>query len=346
MSERLDPKAGYWSADDTTAAAIEGALRELLIARAQQEHGSVPARVLNLVVIVDRDWKGEIAKRIDGMGRYHPSRTIVCAIEPRRTTLAARATLSTDRPEGGVGSYREDIEIDLGPQHVPGLPTIVDGVLAGDVATMVWSPHGHDDALRAVLPKAGVVLVDSIEGEDAAETLDHVARLAEEAYVVDLAWLRSQPWRERIAAAFDPPSGRRRLDRISSVTVRHHPSSRAAAYLLMAWLATRLGWETTEGGAKAKSGAVELVADADPELEVPGLQCVTVESGEDWALTLERGPGGLTATERRSGGKEQSWRLLGASRGESGILGEGVRQALLRDPTYFPAAKAARVLAG
>ena len=35
-------------------------------------------------------------------------------------------------------------------------------------------------------------------------------------------------------------------------------------------------------------------------------------------------------------------RVLGASRGEAGILGEGVRQALLRDPTYKPALSAAR----
>ena len=28
------------------------------------------------------------------------------------------------------------------------------------------------------------------------------------------------------------------------------------------------------------------------------------------------------------------WTVLGASRGESGILGEGIRQALLRDPAY------------
>ena len=33
-----------------------------------------------------------------------------------------------------------------------------------------------------------------------------------------------------------------------------------------------------------------------------------------------------------------------ASRGESGILGEGIRQALLRDPTYGPALEAAETL--
>ena len=36
--------------------------------------------------------------------------------------------------------------------------------------------------------------------------------------------------------------------------------------------------------------------------------------------------------------------MLGASRGEAGILGEGIRQALLRDPTYAPALHAATEL--
>jgi hypothetical protein len=38
--------------------------------------------------------------------------------------------------------------------------------------------------------------------------------------------------------------------------------------------------------------------------------------------------------------------VLGASRGESGILGEGIRQALLRDPTYEPALEAATAMLG
>ena len=36
--------------------------------------------------------------------------------------------------------------------------------------------------------------------------------------------------------------------------------------------------------------------------------------------------------------------MLGASRGEAGILGEGIRQALLRDPTYEPALRCASSL--
>jgi hypothetical protein len=50
------------------------------------------------------------------------------------------------------------------------------------------------------------------------------------------------------------------------------------------------------------------------------------------------------ARRRDREGREQRWTVLGASRGEGGILGEGIRQALLRDPTYGPALDAAAAL--
>ncbi len=44
------------------------------------------------------------------------------------------------------------------------------------------------------------VLLDSVEEPIAREALDRAFELSEQAYVVDLAWLRSTPWRERVAA--------------------------------------------------------------------------------------------------------------------------------------------------
>ena len=72
-------------------------------------------------------------------------------------------------------------------------------------------------------------------------------------------------------------------------------------------------------------------------------------------MTIEMAVGrvGLARPRARAGcapcaaprdGEEQAWTVMGASRGEAGILGEGVRQALLRDPTYKPALEAGRVL--
>jgi hypothetical protein len=199
-------------------------------------------------------------------------------------------------------------------------------VLVGELPTVLWAPHGHDEAVEALLARVDVILVDSDEA-----ALDRAARLLESAYVVDLAWLRTTPWRERLAASFDPPDRREALVALDRVCVRHHPASTASASLLVGWLASRLCWNGGPG--------VELLA---VDQDVLGLAGVTVSWGERCSLSLDRSPGGLLADQRGPSEQERVWKVLGASRGEGGILGEGVRQALLRDPTYGPALAAAR----
>jgi hypothetical protein len=78
--------------------------------------------------------------------------------------------------------------------------------------------------------------------------------------------------------------------------------------------------------------------------DAPGLAGVTIEMASGETVALDRAPGGLKALRRSRDGHEQAWRVLGASRGEGGILGEGVRQALLRDPTYKPSLGCARAM--
>jgi hypothetical protein len=347
--------SGVWSAQDTTPAQIDAALRRLLVERAAEERLNAPARVLNLVVVVDREWKGEIANRLERVGRYHPSRTIMCAVEPGRTALDAWATIVGEEPDAprAVGTAREQVEIDVGERHLRHLDTIVDAVLVAGVTTVVWSPHGHPEAVDSLLGLATAVLIDSIEQDDASEALARAEELAARAYVVDLAWLRTTPWRERIAATFDPPAWRGALAELSGVTVRHHPDSTPAALLLLGWLSSRLGWRVSRmswtpgsaerhGRARSRKGEVSLRLRPDPTMPVPGLSGVTLETASGVLIALDRGPGGLRARRRDRKGHEEEWAVLGASRGEGGILGEGVRQALLRDPTYRPALAAAR----
>jgi glucose-6-phosphate dehydrogenase assembly protein OpcA len=349
---------GVWSARDTTPAAVEAALRKLLAEQQHQgENPHAPARVLNLVAIVDREWKGEISNRLESVGRYHPSRTVICAVEPGRTTLDAWASMACDisSEPGALALCIEQVEIDIGPKHLDGLVSIVDPLVVSDLITVVWAPHGHYEAVRSLLGLAEVVLVDSVQEPEARAALDKAAGLAELAYVVDLAWLRSTPWRERIAATFDPPTWRPELAELSSVTVRHREGSEVSAALVLGWLASRLGWAAgalaPENGhlrslARADGRDVELMLEPVAGLDVPGLSGMTVKTASGASVSLDRGPGGLQATRQDAGGAESSWTVLGASRGEAGILGEGIRQALLRDPTYAPALAAARTLLG
>jgi glucose-6-phosphate dehydrogenase assembly protein OpcA len=341
-----------WTECNTTPDAIDDALRELLRARHAANHLLVPARVLNLVVVVDRSWKGEIANRLERVGRYHASRTVLCAVEPGRTTIDARVVMSYEEPTGdALGVILEQVEIDLGEVHLANLDNVIDPVRAAEIPTMIWCPHGHLEAINALLALADVILIDSDDEPEPAVALARAAELLGSVYVVDLAWLRTTPWRERLAATFDPPGRRELLWQIGRIAARHQASSTASAALLAGWLASRLHWRPTplsrhdgdelRGVAHAGDHDVEVQLDSSDQV-VPGLTGVTVAVPGGWSLSLDRASGGLCARRRSEDGTESTWQVLGASRGEGGILGEGVRQALLRDPTYGPALSCAR----
>jgi glucose-6-phosphate dehydrogenase assembly protein OpcA len=344
-----------WSEQGTTPDAIEAALRRLLIERHAENKKYVPARVLNMIAFVDREWSGEIANRLRGVGRYHASRMVVLAYEPRRQRLDARVMIASEGdPEAGeLALLRETVVVELGEHHLDDLLTIADPLVVTDLPTLLWSPHGHHEVVEELLALSQAVLLDSVDEPIAHEALERACALSGQAYVVDLAWLRSTPWRERVAASFNPPWLRRELRTITSVTVRHHPASTVAAALLVGWLASRLGWNTGPlvssgeelvGKAHASHQDVALRLEAAPELQVPGLEGVTLEMASGRRLRLDRGPGGLRARSRDPKGVEREWTIPGASRGETGVLGEGIRQALLRDPTYVPALKAAQTM--
>jgi glucose-6-phosphate dehydrogenase assembly protein OpcA len=323
--------------------------------RYAENEAYAPARVLNLVVIADREWRGEIQNRLDKVGRYHASRTILCAVEDGRDTIDGWATMTGEEEvnPGELVVCHEQVVLDVGPQHLQGLQTIVDPLVVTDLATLVWSPHGHPEAVDALLDLAQIVLLDSVNEPDSASAVARAGQLAERAYIVDLAWLRSTPWRERVASTFDPPRWREELGRISGVTVRHRPDSAIAGLLFFGWLCKALDWEPSSllaqngsmhGTAESRRQEVKLHLEPDETMNAPGLAGVTIETASGHSISLDRGAGGLTARRTDRKGREWKWTVMGASRGEAGILGEGIRQALLRDKSYGPALKAARMM--
>jgi glucose-6-phosphate dehydrogenase assembly protein OpcA len=342
-----------WRARDTNPGEIDAALRSALSQVHRENAGYVPARVLNLVTIVDKQYSGEIANRLRRVGRYHPSRTIVCSVDPRRTTLDAVATIAapSEVRAGDIGLLRETVVVECGTRHLRHLDRIVDPLVVTDLLTCVWAPHGHAEAVDSLLDMSQIVLTDSVDDPEPADALRRAQQLSKKVYVVDLAWLRSTPWRERIAATFDPPVVRPELKTISAITIRHHPESATAALLLIGWLASRLGWSCAplmagrggiiEGNVHARRQDVRVRLEPDPRLQVRGLAGLALSTASGRTYSLDRGPGGLRAHFENRRGEQRDWTILGASRGEAGILGEGIRQALLRDQTYAPALEAA-----
>src|SRR3954467_2548029 len=162
-----------WRERDTTPSAVEAALREMFVERHKEERAFVPARVMNMVVVVDADFRGEIENRLERVGRYHPSRLILCAVESGRRKLDAWATIGTeDAPASGeIAVGRERVELLMGERHVPKLDAIVDPLLVSDLATMVWAPHGHPEAIDALRRLAQITLIDSLDEPDVEAAL-------------------------------------------------------------------------------------------------------------------------------------------------------------------------------
>jgi glucose-6-phosphate dehydrogenase assembly protein OpcA len=318
-----------WAERDTSPARIATAIRDIEIEQYRTDHPFVPARVMNLVAVVDAEFRGEIENRLERVGRYHPSRLVLCAVETGRTTIDAWAGVGTEDAEprpGHIAVARERVELDIGPRHLSKLDTIVDPLLVPDLATMVWAPHGHREAIDSLERLAQIVLVDTQDQPDVTGALCRAADLSQHAYVVDLAWLRTTPWRERVAAAFDPPPLRAALAGVSGVTVRHREDSLASALLFCGWLSSRLGWKPGSlarsrgalvGHARAHRQEVRVLLEAVDQ-NAPGLAGVTIETAAGEAVSLDRAPGGLRAARRARDGGEQVWTGGGGGRGGGG----------------------------
>jgi glucose-6-phosphate dehydrogenase assembly protein OpcA len=350
-----DLMEGVWSARDTTPQAIEDALRELLREGHDDGQPHTPARVLNLVVIVDSRWRGETANRLEAIDRYHPSRTILCAVELGRNTIDAWATIEceVERVPARPAPCGERVEIRLGDRHLAYLDSVIGPILVKDLVTVVWAPHRHEQAVDALLGLADVVLLDSVDEASLTAGLRRANGISGRAEVVDLAWLRGLPWRERIAAMFDPPAFRSAVDQISAVSIRHRGDSGMVALMLAGWLATRLEWKPRAlishdgvwmGRLRGRRQHVQLRLEPVHELATPGLAGVTLETASGASFSLERSPGGLAASHKEPDGRESNWTVLGASRGELGIFAEGIQQALVPDRSYAPALAVAQAM--
>src|SRR5580698_5469374 len=154
-----------WSEQGTTPDAIEAALRELLAERHAENGGYVPARVLNMMAFVESEYSGEIANRLRGVGRYHASRLVVLSYDPKRTRLDARASVAAENEAkpGELVLLHETVIVELGDRHLDDLLTIADPLVVSDLPTLLWSPHGHPEAVEALLPLAQATLLDSVD---------------------------------------------------------------------------------------------------------------------------------------------------------------------------------------
>jgi len=116
---------------------------------------------------------------------------------------------------------------------------------------------------------------------------------------IDIAWLRSAPWRVRLAALSQPPAARAQLKQISHVEIATRPDSRACGAMLAGWLSARLGWSLPHDKLIDARGEPVSVAVVDAEQPLPGVAALQLTFRDGGSRRLSRGAGGLLSSGLR-----------------------------------------------
>lgn len=314
---------------------------------------------MNLLVVPA---EGEdLAKLLEDLGSVtdmEPGRVIVAAAADRhgepslKPSIAAHCHLGP----GGHPVCSEQVLLEVqGPAEAL-VPEAVLHLLVGDVPVFVWwrAPLVGQPLLQPVLEMADRFIVNSAAAAGPASgPLGILAWMTDHrgwrGNVGDLAWVRTDPWREIVASMFDGPEARAELPRLARLRVACRgagESCGSTGFYLAGWLASRLGW-TIEGPARARrpdGRPVEIVLESS-EASIPGrITSVRLETdgGAAFAATRTRvdGPGvSVVALARQP-------RLRRVQALDDLALLHGELQRDARDPIFESALRAAAALSG
>jgi glucose-6-phosphate dehydrogenase assembly protein OpcA len=143
--------------------------------------------------------------------------------------------------------FFEELFLHVGGQAASHLASIVGPFVLADLPVVMWLPDVLPDPADPLLRLASAVVVDTrvVVEDDAAigHSYRTLLELANHQPVVDLSWVRLQPWRELLAGLFEPEHSRPFLQWIRSAAVSGKPGPR---HILGGWLMSQLDLRARE----------------------------------------------------------------------------------------------------
>lgn len=219
---------------------------------------------------------------------------IVCSNPARVILLKQNGDQATDELNATVSVYingeGDELrlvgeEIDLFPRgaQYETLPSAVLGLRVSSLPFVLYwrgQPDLDDPLFRALAADCDQILFDSQHFTARAERINNtIVRLRLEYPEVsfgDVNWQRIRPWRETIAHFFDDPANLVYLDQLAKVRIDFSVGfggNQSAAILLMAWLASSLGWQVVNGsyareGHARRARFTRTRYDSDEQVEI------------------------------------------------------------------------------
>jgi glucose-6-phosphate dehydrogenase assembly protein OpcA len=226
------------------------------------------SRVANLLVFLsNEDALSEVTKWIESLTAAHPGRVLLVLgardADDSDIEVSVRSLCQTDKRTGARRLCGELITLKAHGKFVVELPSAALPLLVSDLLTFVYwrnALNPSDEVFRKLLVAADRLVIDSSEFRDPVSELAKTNDLFQQESlrnvgVSDLNWERLTLWRALLADFYDVPEYQSALDQINSVRVEYAGNESQTplppqALLIVAWLATRLGWTlATKNGA-------------------------------------------------------------------------------------------------
>jgi glucose-6-phosphate dehydrogenase assembly protein OpcA len=272
--ENMPPRTGVeeivmsptTATDSVPLSEIEHELRRQTAgAKDSGEAPTVRARMSNLVIFCDRaDTAESLAAEVPTIVAAHPARVLLLIGEPGPETveLTASVRVWNQRSRAGLKACSEQVTLRARGQAVDRLPFAVRGLLVGDLPINIWwastqPPPLAGMFLYSLAEQAQQVIYDSIGWPEPALGVAATAAwlgnfergIGDGRWRVasDLNWRRLKFWRRLLGQTLDPSTASDLIGSVTEVLVEHGPHAVIQAWLLVSWLASRLGWEVQAG---------------------------------------------------------------------------------------------------
>lgn len=227
----------HWSGHGVRLSEVVSALSDLRDQSADQ-HSSARTSVMTLIAVAPGDEQAYGATgALRSLAGHHPARLVI--LRPDADSVAhldARATLYAYESDHHRFNF-EEVHLDIGGQAAHHLDSLVEAFTLSDLPVVVWYVNSIPEAHDPLLTVASAVLIDSRDAPDTGQ-LRSLLALARRRTLVDLSWVRLRPWRELLAALFDPPANRSWLDELVEVEVLGKEGPRR---LLGGWVEAQTG---------------------------------------------------------------------------------------------------------
>jgi glucose-6-phosphate dehydrogenase assembly protein OpcA len=215
------------------------------------------ASMSNVMVFCDGEAQAlDAAERIPRLVRHHPARVLVLALieDHPDEDVQAWVTAHCRRTSDGAQLCAEHIELRFSARSAERAASVVRSLLIADLPSALWWLSPRPPALTgavfdAFASMADQIIYDSIGWSDPPRAVLAMTRWAKtsRAVIFNLAWRGLKPWRRILAQSLAPSLVPGALHHIEVVELYHGPHALPLTWLLLGWLASRLGWRPKQG---------------------------------------------------------------------------------------------------